>query len=140
MDIPPCSLASGRLTRETPALPSMGPSLVWGKKEQPEAGEPQDARCMNACGGGAAGEEMAERSSSCRKRGRGVKWRQVFHDKPFNPPPPPTPSSSSLHRTLWRLQTSPTTDTCSFSTVCASFPRDHLALWCEAYKTPAALK
>lgn len=29
---------------------------------------------------------MAERGSSSRKRGRGVKWRQVFHDKPYNPP------------------------------------------------------
>lgn len=31
------------------------------------------------------GKEMAERGSSSRKRGKGVKWRQVFSDKPYNP-------------------------------------------------------
>lgn len=40
-------------------------------------------------GGASAGEEMAERGSSSRKTGRGVKWRQVFHAKPYNPPPLP---------------------------------------------------
>lgn len=47
-------------------------------------------------GGRVGGEEMAERGSSSRKRGRGVKWRQVFHDKPYNPQP--LLYSSSLHR------------------------------------------
>lgn len=47
-------------------------------------------------GGRVGGEEMSERGSSSRKRGRGVKWRQVFHDKPYNPPP--LLYSSSLHR------------------------------------------
>lgn len=42
------------------------------------------------------GKEMAERGSSSRKRGKGVKWRQVFSDKPYNPHlffllPQPTP-------------------------------------------------
>lgn len=36
-------------------------------------------------GAGVGGKEMAERGSSSRKRGKGVKWRQVFSDKPYNP-------------------------------------------------------
>lgn len=49
-------------------------------------------------GGRAGGEEMAERGSSSRKRGRGVKWRQVFHDKPYNPPPLLYSSSLGRHQ------------------------------------------
>lgn len=49
---------------------------------------PEDTLCMNdRAEVSGIEEEMAERGNSSRKRGRGVKWRQVFHDKPSSPPP-----------------------------------------------------
>lgn len=53
--------------------------------------------------GGSGGEAMAERGSSSRKAGRGVKWRQVFHDKPYNPP---TSSSTPVPSTNWSTEIS----------------------------------
>lgn len=75
----------GWLVIEAPAQ-ALGPSCVWEKKK---AVSLRDTLLMSDGAGGAGrvgGEEMVERGSSSRKRGRGVKWRQVFHDKPYNPP------------------------------------------------------
>ena len=67
----------------------LGPSHDWEKKK-PVSSYDTPFMSDGTEGGGCSGgeEEMAERGSSSRKRGRGVKWRQVFHDKPYNPPPP----------------------------------------------------
>lgn len=51
------------------------------------------------CGGagGSGGQEVAERGRSSRKTGGGVKWSQVFRDKPDNPstsPSTPVPSTN----------------------------------------------
>lgn len=63
--------------------------------------------------GGSGGEEMAERGSSSRKTGRGVKWRQVFHDKPYNPPPLPLLHFPPQTGPLRSQRNGPRTDTCS---------------------------
>lgn len=76
---------TGWLVSEAPAQ-AVGPSHVWEKKK-PMSSSDTPFMSDGAWGGCRAGEEMAERGSSSRKRGRGVKWRQVFHDKPYNPPP-----------------------------------------------------
>lgn len=83
-----------------PQLRLWGPPM-FGKKKKPVSSYDTPFMSDGARGGGrVGGEEMVERGSSSRKRGRGVKWRQVFHDKPYNPPP--LLYSSSLHQLVHR--------------------------------------
>lgn len=77
----------GFLVGEAPAgLPALP---RFGERNNPESLQDSPFMSDEDGGGGPGGEEMAERGSSSRKTGRGVKWRQVFHDKPYNPPPLP---------------------------------------------------
>lgn len=87
------------------ALPCLGKKKAVSPQDTPSVNDGAEG------GAGVGGEKMAERGSSSRKRGRGVKWRQVFHDKPY-PPLFFSPVHSNNRDPLRVQKTNPRTDTC----------------------------